>query len=548
MKNCMFEVIRIGSKPPLTKAELAREIDMLAGWGVANEQQANEAGINWPTNAGEARFKDMWSYDKDVDEDWVIRIRGRNEALQQVIEAAKLASGMDTAAYLVYMAIRLIEMHRILKPTGSLYLHCDGDVNSYLRLMLDAVFGHDNHRSQIIWKRTTRGFKGSQFAPHTYNSNTDTILFYTKTTNAFFDMTSVLEPYNSDYVAKAFKLEDSKGPYYLDVAHNRPSASPRPNLCYEYNGFFPPHSSGWKVGKVRMDELDRDGELVVRDNRLYRKVRPKAGRIRNNLWDDIDEAGGKERTGYPTQKPIELAERIIKASTQLGDIVLDCFAGCAYVPVAAERSGRQWTACDISPRALTVLRRQFSKFNYAVDGEQQTEQPVLLTEANVITAGPYNLPERTDEDPEPCIDMKEPPHVEYKTPASIIPEPEMLRMLLELSDYKAWCCGFANRRPSGNIIETTRNFHLDHLNPKSKEGTSNQITNRAPMCPHHNIRKNNRRVHLAEYRQEIAHAGELMVDNITELVDLTWAGDQALEIYAQARMRQGSQPALQATH
>ena len=527
-------------KPALTEAELATEIGMLADWGIPNEQQANAAGINWPTNAGEARFKDIWSYNTDVDEDWVIRIRRRNEALYQVIEAAKLASGMDTAAYLVYMAVRLIEMHRILKPTGSLYLHCDGDVNSYLRLTLDAVFGDNNRRSQIIWKRTTRGFKGSQFKPRTYNSNTDTILFYAKTADAFFDMSRVMEPYNSDYVAKAFKLKDSKGPYYLDVAHNRPGASPRPNLCYEYNGFFPPHPSGWKVGKARMNELEQDGELVVRGNRLYRKIRPKAGRIRNNLWEDINEAGGTEDTGYPTQKPTELAERIIKASSNPGDVVLDCFAGCAYVPVAAERNGRQWIACDISPRALTVLRRQFAKFRYAVDGQQQVEQPALLTEANIITAGPYSLPERTDNDPEPSVDMKELPPVAYRTPASIIPEPEMLRMLLELSDYKAWCCGFANRRPDGSIINTTRNFHLDHRDPKSKEGTSNQITNRAPMCPHHNIRKNNRRVHLAEYRQEISDAKELMVDNLSELVNLTWAGDQALEIYTQARMHQSN--------
>lgn len=117
----------------------------------------------------------------------------------------------------------------------------------------------------------------------------------------------------------------------------------------------------------------------------------------------------------------------------------------------------------------------------------------------------------------------------------------MLRTLLELSGYQAWCCGFANRRPDGSVIKTTRNFHLDHLNPKSKEGASNQITNRAPMCPTHNIRKNNRRVHLVEYRLEIADNEEMMVDSLTDLINLTYAGDRALEIYAQARARQGIQ-------
>ena len=136
-------------------------------------------------------------------------------------------------------------------------------------------------------------------------------------------MSRVLEPYAPDYLAKAFKLEDDAGSYYLDVAFNRPSASPRPNLCYEYKGFYPPHASGWKVGKTRMEELDSAGELVVKNDQLYRKVRPKEGRIRNNLWDDVSEAKGKERSGYPTQKPLALYERIIKASSNPGDFVLD---------------------------------------------------------------------------------------------------------------------------------------------------------------------------------------------------------------------------------
>ena len=202
-------------------------------------------------------------------------------------------------------------------------------------------------------------------------------------------------------------------------------------------------------------------------------------------------------------------------------MVLNCFADCAYVPVAAERNGRQWIACDISPRALTVLRRQFAKFNYAVDGTQPTETPLLNPEANIITRGPGELPERTDEDPVERQDIKEPPERKFKVPTSGIPEREMLEHLLELSEYKAWCCGFANRRPNGQVVKTTRNFHLDHLDPKSKQG-SNQIMNRAPLCPHHNIRKNNRRVHLEDYRAEIADACEMLVDTTGELIDLAW--------------------------
>ena len=113
----------------------------------------------------------------------------------------------------------------------------------------------------------------------------------------------------------------------------------------------------------------------------------------------------------------------------------------------------------------------------------------------------------------------------------------MLVRLLELSDYQAWCCGFANRRANGEVVRVARNFHLDHIDPKSKQG-SNQIPNRAPLCPHHNTRKGNKRIHLADYREQIAHAGEMMVSP-SELIDLAWAYEKALEIYADARRRDG---------
>ena len=450
-------------KPPLTDAELQAELDTLAGWGITSPQQASDAGVNWPSRAGDARFKDMWSYDGDVDEDWVQNIAKQHTGLHSVIETAKQSSGLGTAAYLCYMGVRLIQMRRALKPTGSLYLHCDKDANSYLRLALDAIFGPDNYRNEVIWSN-----QGSWVQPNDrYPRRHETVLLYTK---------------SDDYTFH---------PQFEDNASEQ---------------------MNYQLGDVQYVKV----------------VDPKS----------------PENTGYPTQKPVALAERLIKTSSNPGDVVLDCFAGCAYVPVAAERNRRQWIACDISPRALTVLRRQFAKFRYAVDGQQQTDQPALLTDANVVTAGPNNLPQRTDDDPEPRIDPKEPEPPKYKTPASIIPEPEMLRQLLELSGWQAWCCGFANRRKDGAIIATTRNFHLDHLNPKSKEGSSNQIINRAPMCPHHNIRKNNRRVHLAEYRQEIADAGELMVDHAGELIDLDRAVEWALEIYTQARIRQGAQSTL----
>ena len=285
--------------------------------------------------------------------------------------------------------------------------------------------------------------------------------------------------------------------------------------------------------------MDAEGKIYATPGgvpQLKRYLDELQGEAVHEMWLDIPpiNPNAKERTGYPTQKPVALAERIIKASSKPGDVVLDCFAGCAYVPVAAERNGRQWIACDISPRALTVLRRQFAKFNYAVDGEQQTEQPSLMIEANITTRGPGELPERTDEDPVERQDIKELPERKFKVPASIIPENQMLERLLELSEYMAWCCGYANRMPDGTVvIRTTRNFHLDHIDPKSKDG-SNDIQNRAPLCPYHNTRKNNRRVHLADYRTEIADAGEMMVNTTSELINLAEAHHEAMQMYGRA--------------
>jgi hypothetical protein len=248
----------------------------------------------------------------------------------------------------------------------------------------------------------------------------------------------------------------------------------------------------------------------------------------------------KERTGYPTQKPVALAERIIQASSNPGDVVLDCFAGCAYAAMAAERLERQWAACDINLRAWTTFKRQFSKPSLAVldCNDETTGQQVLGNNPMVTIHGPHELPVRTSPDrettPKTFFIL---PERRFKVPASIIPEREMLEFLLDLSGYAAWCCGFANRRPDGTVVRTTNNFHLDHIDPKSKDG-SHQITNRAPLCPHHNIRKNNRPVALREYRMEISQAGE-MLDDV--LVDLAWAYQQALDRYALAMAQRGQQ-------
>ncbi len=468
---------------PLTDEELDFEQALLARWSIKNEYEADRAQIVWPdTERAEAKFKDIWKWDTDVHEDWVNRIETDFEGVAWTIEAARATHGEERAAYLTYMAIRIIEMKRILKHTGSLYLHCDPTASHYLKAVMDGIFGEENFRNEIVWRiGWVSGFKTQKRG---WIRNHDTILYYVKSKEA-------TKKFNKEYISypEGYVRRDGKAPTGKGI----------------------PIEDTWNCSST--DILD---SIMIK-------------------------SFSREKTGYPTQKPVALAERIVKASSDPGDLVFDPFAGCAYVPVAAERNGRKWIACDISPRAFTILRRQLHKFEYAIEGEQGLGQQTFLTGKDIILRSPYELPKRTDEDPEPAITIQPLTERKYKVPASIIPEREMLKILLEMSGYMAWCCGFANRNSNGEIIRTTNNFHLDHIDPKSRDG-SNQIINRAPMCPTHNIRKGKRRILLDEYRKEIAIAGELMVDSIEDLISLPEALQKSLDEYT--RWRAGGQKSL----
>ena len=521
-------------KPPLSDEEKATEIALLRRWGIANEADAANAGIDWPAT----RYKDFWSW-QDVHESWLKNIEDHYPGVHKLIETTQEIHGDGTAAYLCYMAVRLFEIHRALKDTGSLYLHCDHTAGAYLRQLLDAVFRQTNFRNEITWRRHTSVHGSFQHEPKQWGTITDNILFYAKSP------ATPIQPYRSLSEKEAiqkFNLVDENGErYYDDSAHiwNSPNMGERPNQCYEWKGFKNPHPSGWRLIEKRLEEEYGKGNIVILPNGKLQR-RKYQGEFRGtptgNLWDDIDPTSGEERTGYPTQKPITLAERIIKASCPEGGVVIDCFAGCAYVAVAAERLGRNWVACDINPRAWTVFKRQFSKPRLALltcAEPTQNLQKVLLGNTATVR-GPHELPTRetpiADSTP-PAFKLTDRPR-RFKTPASIIPEPEMLEILLRISGYIAWCCGFANRMPDGSVLKTTRNFHLDHLNPVSKAGTSHQITNRAPLCPYHNIKKSNHRLHLAEYREKIQEDDEMMVNDTSELINLDYAFDRTLNIYS----------------
>ena len=472
-KNETFPADRL--KPPLTQDELENEMRLLNHWGITDSRTAIKKGIQWPSDSKiRGGFKDIWSWENDIHEDWLYRLASQHEPISRFIEATRYIRDESTAAYLCFMAIRLIEIKRVLKPSGSIYLHCDQHVNAYLRQLMEIVFGEECFRNEIAWCYT-----GPSNAQRWLPRKHDTILFFSKSKDR--------NKFNRDAAR---------------IDYRRLSAQ---NTVTKEGGGI-----GGRITDDQSAQYTVDGDV--------------AGDYWLEHRDDMSPVGRSptEHTGYPTQKPWKLAHRIITVSTDPGDVVLDCFAGCAYTAIAAEKAGRQWVACDINPRAWTVLKRQFSKPKLAVlrCNDDTTGQQVIGSEPVVTIHGPDELPVRDDDvadelAPTP-LDL---PERKFRVPASVIPEREMLRELLELSGYTAWCCGFANRMPSGRVLRTTDNFQLDHIDPKSKQG-SNDILNRAPMCPSHNSRKGTRRIHLDDYRKEIAEAGELMVETMGDLVQL----------------------------
>ena len=429
--------------------------------------------------AAGAQFQDRWSWHTDIHDDWLIQIQRDEPEVWQVITAAKAVYGDDMAAFLCWLGVRLLEMHRILADDGSIFLHTDDTAQAWVKCLLDAIFGRDNFRNAIVWKRTRRGFKGSQFKAKRYNSNTDTILFYSKSPKSFFDQIRVATPYEDGYVEKAFRLNDDQGPYYLDLAYNRPSASPRPNLCYEYRGFFPPHASGWKVGRARMEQLHMDGELVETEGELYRKIRPKTGRIRNTLWDDINETRGNEDTGFPTQKPLPLYERIIAASSNPGDIVLDPFCGCATTPIAAERLGRQWVGMDIWDGAHQMVLDRLESEGLAVPNRRgRRRQGPLMTFGDIHYE--TKPPERTDGGEPATLTLRAPTGRAQRLPP---PRTHHGRLLTDTGPFCQGC--------GADYTFDPRVLEVDHINPRS-QGGADAYDNLTLLCPPCNKEKRDR--------------------------------------------------------
>ncbi len=245
-------------------------------------------------------------------------------------------------AYLSYMAERLLVMYRILKPTGSLYFHCDPTVSHYVKPLLDAIFGHANFQNEIIWRRYDRP-KGSQHKARRYGRSSDTILFYSKSGSHIFNADEIRRPLSEAEIEKRFSSIDDKGRFMSGPLLRSPSMGDRPNLVFEFEGYTP-GTFGWRMERGKLQNLYDKGDFYFTSKGVpRRKFRPgdDPGQGIDNVWVDIGSLGSQdqERLGYATQKPMALLERIIKASSNKGDVVLDPFCGCATTLEAAHKLG-----------------------------------------------------------------------------------------------------------------------------------------------------------------------------------------------------------------
>lgn len=296
-------------------------------------------------------FDDTWSWGPAAAGAMMDITQGGNHKLHVLMQAMRTAIGENAMmAYLAMMAVRLQELHRVLKPTGSLYLHCDPTASHYLKLVLDAVFGTENYRNEITWKRTTAHNDSGR-----YGRNTDIVLFYARGVRPTWNPQYL--PYDDSY-ADRFRHADPDGRRWMDDNITAKGLSGG-GYTYEYRGV----TSLWRMPMETMVRLDRENRLHFTRTggiRLKRYLDEAKGLPIQALWTDIValNSQAQERLGYPTQKPRELLERIIAASSNPGDVVLDPFCGCGTAVDAAQKLGRHWVGIDITHLAIGLIEKR----------------------------------------------------------------------------------------------------------------------------------------------------------------------------------------------
>lgn len=312
-------------------------------------------------------FKDYWSWDEAAPQYAALldatTTPAKLRTLLRGLRDALIDDDADLLAYIAMMAPRLIVLHRALKKTGGLYLHCDPTASHYLKMLLDAIFGSSSYRNEIIWKRTGAHSAAKRFGPvH------DVIFFFSKSKSYIW--TDPRIGYDDAYLNKYYKYDDGDGRLYwrnsITAAGTRNGSSGKP-----WRGFDPgKQGSHWKFTVEKLEELDAAGKLYWPQKGGWPQIKRYRDELKgmpiSDVWDDIDKINpaGNERLGYPTQKPLALLDRIVGASSRPGDLVLDPFCGCGTTIEACERMGRRWIGVDIAAKAVEVTEGRFEKHGW----------------------------------------------------------------------------------------------------------------------------------------------------------------------------------------
>ena len=459
-----------------------------------------------PDKLGEdTGFQDRWRWIEDVQPEWVAAIEADWEGVSWAIESARVTYGEDMAAFLCFLGVRLIEMHRVLKPTGSIYLHCDDTAGAYIKALMDSIFGRDQFRNTITWKRTSGRSDAQRFA-----RVSDRILYYVKgggepTWNGAW------MPLSDDYIKKFYRYEDARGRYLADnlngPAHGADGSAPS---AQPWRGVDPlAVGRVWSVPRTgayaewierevipgyryiesiagRLDALDAAGLIhwPKRDDgmpRIKRYLEASRGVAASDIITDIGvlAAHATERTGYPTQKPIALYRRLIEASSNPGDMVLDPFAGCATTPIAAELAGRRWVAMDLWDEAHEVVTERLQQEVRMANPDARIDYSVrLVTEPPVRDAD--------GEDAAPFLPTPKGKAKRQRPAWQRMTKADMVRTLAEAQQGRAGvvCAGCG-------VELAARYFELDHREPKGIGG-EDWITNRVLLCGPCNGRKSHR--------------------------------------------------------
>jgi DNA modification methylase len=337
-------------------------------------------------------FEDTWRWDQTAAGAYQQVVESGPARVSLVMQAFRTFLGeSDMMAYLAMMAPRLVELRRVLKSTGTIYLHCDPTASHYLKMLMDAVFGPVNFRNEIVWKR-------AQPKSHTrlrFSRAHDVILCFAKTEQATFHQQYTES--EEEYLEKFYRhVEPETGRRYTLGDLTNPNRN-RPNLTYE----FPPGSGVtrvWRWTRERMMDAWKKGLIVIPKKgdvaRYKRYLDEMPGRPVTDIWDDIEHLHGshRESLGYPTQKPEALLERIIKTSSNRKDVVLDPFCGCGTAVVVAERLKRRWIGIDITHLAVALMKHRLkdvfgNRAKYRIVGE-----PVSLPDARTLAqTDPYQF-------------------------------------------------------------------------------------------------------------------------------------------------------------